>query len=41
MPGFRLQAEKAVAAALGEPSDLPRIAEALATMRLVRAIYGR
>lgn len=40
-PGFRLQAQQAVAAACGEPSELPRLADALGTMRLIRAIYGR
>lgn len=38
-PGFRHQAEQAVAAALGQPSDLATTADALATMRLIRAIY--
>ncbi len=40
-PGFRLQAEKAVAAALGEPTDLPTLQEALETMTLVGDIFGK
>jgi predicted dehydrogenase len=39
-PGLRLQAEKAVAAALGKTTDLPALHDALETMRLVEAIYG-
>lgn len=38
-PGFRLQAEAAVAAALGQPSDSPTLAESLETMRLIHAIF--
>ena len=38
-PGFRLQAEKAVAAALGQPSESPTLEDALETMRLIQAIY--
>ena len=40
-PGFRLQAEMAAAAALGEPSDIPSLDEAMKTMRLIAAIFGR
>ncbi len=40
-PGFRLQAEKAVAASRGEATDLPALAEALKTMRLIREIFGK
>lgn len=39
-PGFRLQAEMAVAAALGQPSDSPTLADSLQTMRLIKAIYS-
>jgi predicted dehydrogenase len=39
-PGLRLQAEKAVAAAKGEPTDLPTLEDALDSMRLVHAIFG-
>ncbi len=39
-PGFRLQAEHAVAAALGRPSDSPTLDQALETMRWIGAIYG-
>ena len=39
-PGFRLQAEMAVAAAVGEPSDSPTLGESLETMRLLQAIFG-
>lgn len=38
-PGFRLQAENAVRAALGKPSDSPTLDEAMETMRLIREIY--
>jgi|RhiMetdeSRZDD1v2_1073273.scaffolds.fasta_scaffold121833_3 predicted dehydrogenase len=38
-PGFRLQAERAVAAALGLASDVPSLDEALRTMRLISALY--
>ena len=40
-PGFRLQAEMAVSAALGKSSDSPTLAEAMETMRLIAAIFGR
>ena len=40
-PGFRLQAEMAAAAALGEPSDIPSLDEAMKTMRLIAAIYSQ
>ena len=39
-PGFRLQAEHAVASALGQRSDCPTLEEALETMRLIRAIFA-
>jgi predicted dehydrogenase len=39
-PGFRRQAEAAVLAALGLPSDCPTIDDALETMHLIRAIFG-
>ena len=39
-PGLRLQAEMAVAAALGKPSDSPSLEEAMETMRLIDAIFG-
>ncbi len=39
-PGFRRQAEEAVAAALGKPSRSVTLDESLATMRLVAALYG-
>ena len=38
--GFRLQAEKAVAALRGGPDEMPSIDDALRTMHLIRAIYG-
>ena len=38
-PGFRLQAEQAVQAALGKPSDSPTLDEAMETMRLIRGIF--
>lgn len=40
-PGFRLQAQMAVDAAQGRPSECPTLAEALKTMRLISAIFGR
>lgn len=39
-PGYRRQAEEAVAAALGRPSAVVTLDESLATMRLVAALYG-
>ena len=39
-PGLRFQAEQAVRAARGEPSDLPTIEDAFQSMRLVAQIYG-
>lgn len=39
-PGLRQQAEQAVLAARGQPSNLPTLADALETMRLGKAIYG-
>ena len=38
-PGFRLQAEMAVAAALGQPAESPTLEQALETMALIEAIY--
>jgi len=38
-PGLRLQAEKAVAAAKGEMTDLPNLQNAMESMRLVEAIF--
>jgi len=38
-PGFRLQAQMAVAASLGESSDSPTLAEAMETMTLIAAIF--
>ncbi|HEX8920151.1 MAG TPA: Gfo/Idh/MocA family oxidoreductase [Pyrinomonadaceae bacterium] len=40
-PGFRLQAEMAVAAARGEASDSPTLTEAMETMRFINSIYGQ
>jgi predicted dehydrogenase len=37
--GFRLQAEHAVAAALGQPSDSPTLEEAIESVRLLKNIY--
>lgn len=39
-PGLRLQAEMAVAAALGKPSDSPTLHEGIETMRLISEIFG-
>lgn len=39
-PGLRLQAEEAVKAALGEPTELPDLEESLKSMRLVKEIFG-
>ena len=39
-PGFKLQAEMAVAAAMGAPSESPSLEESLSTMRLVQAIFA-
>jgi predicted dehydrogenase len=39
-PGFRRQAELAVDAALGRPTELPTLKDALETMRLVQAIFA-
>ena len=38
-PGFRLQAEQAIAAVRGEPSKSPTLDEALDTMRLIERIF--
>jgi predicted dehydrogenase len=40
-PGFRMQAEHAIAAALGQPSEIPTLDTALETMQLIHAIYSR
>jgi len=40
-PGFRLQAEMAVSAALGKSSESPTLDEVMETMRLIGAIFGR
>ena len=40
-PGLRLQAEMAVAAALGKPPDTPTLDGAMETMRLISAIFGQ
>jgi len=40
-PGFRLQAQMAVDAALDEPTDLPPLQEALETMSLIEAIFRK
>jgi len=37
--GFRLQAEHAVAAALGQPSNSPTLEEAIESVHLVKSIY--
>jgi len=39
--GFRVQAQKAVDAALGRATDLPTLEDGLETMRLVSRIFGR
>lgn len=39
-PGFRKQAEEAVAAAMGRPGRLPTLDDAVETMELIAAIYG-
>lgn len=38
-PGLRLQAQEAISAALGDPTDLPTLDDALRTMKLVSAIF--
>jgi len=38
--GFRLQASKAVAAALGQETDLPTLEEGVETMRLVKRVFA-
>ena len=40
-PGLRLQAEHAVAAAGGQPSELVPLSDSLETMRLIHAIFGK
>ncbi len=39
-PGFRLQAEMAMRAALGQPSDSPTFTEAMRTIRLIQQIFA-
>ena len=39
-PGFKLQAEMAVASAMGSPSESPSLKESLSTMHLVQAIFA-
>jgi len=39
-PGFRLQAEMAVRASLGKPSEAVTLEDATETMKLIKAIYG-
>jgi predicted dehydrogenase len=39
-PGFRLQAEQAIGALLGRPSELPTLDDAVQTMQLIGAIYS-
>lgn len=39
-PGFRLQAQAAVDAALGRPTILPTLEEGLESMRLIQRIFG-
>lgn len=39
-PGLRLQAEEAVKAAMGQPSKLATLDDAMKSMKLVQAIYG-
>ena len=40
-PGLRLQAEMAVKAALGKPSDAPRLDDAMETMEIISGIFQR
>ena len=39
-PGFRLQAQAAVACAKGQTSEIVRLEESLKTMRLIHEIFG-
>lgn len=39
--GFRLQAEMAVASAMGRSSDAPALDEAMETMKLIKEIFGQ
>lgn len=39
-PGLRIQAGEAVKAALGQPHNLPSLADAIKSMKLIQAIYG-
>ena len=38
-PGFRLQVQEAVAAALGQPTNLPSLDEAIETMKMIQKIF--
>jgi hypothetical protein len=40
-PGFRLQAEMAVKAALGQPSEAPWLDDAIETMEIISRIFRR
>lgn len=40
-PGFRLQAEMAVKAAIGQPSELPTLDGAMTTMKLIHSIFNQ
>ena len=40
-PGFRLQAEMAVSAALGKPSESPTLEEGMGTMKLIAKIFAQ
>ncbi len=39
-PGFRLQAEMAVAAAMGRPSEAPTLDEAMETIKIIKDIFS-
>jgi predicted dehydrogenase len=40
-PGFRLQAEMAVAAAMGRPSEAPLLDEAMETIKIIKDIFSQ
>jgi predicted dehydrogenase len=40
-PGFRLQAEMAVAAAMGRPSETPMLDEAMETIKIIKDIFSQ
>ena len=40
-PGFRLQAEMAVSAAMGRPSEAPLLDEAMETIKMIKDIFGQ